>query len=140
MPLIEFRRHSRADLIGISLSVICMLHCLMLPVLLLMGLLGSQFNVESEWTHIIMLVFVVPISGIAFIGGWMRHKRVNVVALGTAGIALLAFAALYAHDALGQTADAALTTTGGLLLAIAHWRNRDCGCSSNLRRRPSVAT
>lgn len=103
---------------------------MLLPVLLLFGLLGDHFFVSGDWTHIIMLAIVVPVSGLALYGGWTRHRRVDVLNLGLAGLALLAFAAFFAHDALGHTTDAVLTTLGGVLLAIAHWRNRDCGCSS----------
>lgn len=105
-----------------------MLHCLLLPVLIAFGVGGALAGFDSEWTHMIMLGFVIPVSGIAFVGGWVRHRRASVLALGILGVALLALAAFVLHEHAGRIADAAVTTLGGAVLAIAHWRNRDCSC------------
>lgn len=136
MPLISLRQHSRADLIGMLLSFACMLHCLLLPGLIAVGIGGLLMDVDSEWTHVIMLAIVLPISGLALVGGWVRHRRANVVVLGLAGLVLLALAAFLVHDQFGRTADALVTTLGGALLALAHWRNRDCSCPHSGRKLP----
>ena len=123
-----FQKHIRADALGMLLSAICMLHCLLLPVLIAFGVGGAVTGFDSEWTHIVLLAVVVPVSAIAFVGGWIRHRRLAVLALGTLGVALLALAAFVLHPYFGKTADALVTTAGGALLAVAHWRNRDCSC------------
>lgn len=128
MPLISLRRHSRADAIGILLSAACMLHCLLLPVVVAYGVGGLVMGLDTEWTHVVMLAIVIPVSGLALVGGWVRHRRATVLALGVAGVALLALAAFVFHPYFGKTADALVTTLGGGLLAVAHWRNRDCSC------------
>lgn len=134
------RRHSRIDLAGIMLSAVCMLHCMLLPVVVLAGVGADMlWHADQDWTHQVMLALVIPISGLALAGGWVRHRRPRVLMMGIAGVALLAFAALYAHDHLGVAADALLTTMGGGLLAIAHWRNRDCPCPSTLQQRELTA-
>lgn len=110
------------------LSAACMLHCLLLPALVAYGVGGLFTGLDTEWTHIFLLAVVVPVSGIAFFGGWVRHRRAPVLALGVAGVALLAIAAFLLHPYYGKAADALVTTLGGALLVIAHWRNRDCSC------------
>ncbi|MEO0575866.1 MAG: MerC domain-containing protein [Pseudomonadota bacterium] len=125
-------QHTRADFVGMLLSFVCMLHCLLLPVIVVLGIAGEQWLANDEWTHMIMLGLVIPISGIALVGGWLRHRQLAVLGLGLAGMALLAFAALYLHDHVGAMSDAIVTTIGGGLLAVAHWRNRRCGCASKV--------
>ena len=131
--------HTRADALGLLLSAICMLHCLLLPVLIAFGVGGAVTGLDSEWTHVVLLASVVPISAIAFVGGWIRHRRMQVLALGTLGVALLALAAFVLHPYFGKTADALVTTAGGALLAVAHWRNRDCSCSHGDSPRTAAA-
>lgn len=128
--MLEPVKHTRADLVGMLLSFVCMLHCLLLPVVVVLGIASEQWFVNDDWTHIIMLGIVIPISGIALIGGWLRHRRLVVLGLGITGIALLAVAALYMHDHVGVWADAIVTSLGGGILAVAHLRNRSCGCAS----------
>ncbi|MEO0346195.1 MAG: MerC domain-containing protein [Pseudomonadota bacterium] len=129
MAITLLQRHTRADGLGMLLSAICMLHCLLLPVLIAFGVGGAVTGLDSEWTHIVLLTVVVPISAIAFVGGWLRHRRTAVLALGALGVALLALAAFVLHSHVGKTADAIVTTAGGAVLAFAHWRNRDCSCA-----------
>ncbi|MEL6447470.1 MAG: MerC domain-containing protein [Pseudomonadota bacterium] len=128
MAITLLQKHTRADALGVMLSAICMLHCLLLPVLIAFGVGGAVTGLDSEWTHIVLLTVVVPVSAVAFVGGWIRHRRIAVLALGTLGVALLALAAFVLHTHVGKTADAIVTTAGGAVLAIAHWRNRDCSC------------
>ncbi|MEL6869274.1 MAG: MerC domain-containing protein [Pseudomonadota bacterium] len=127
--MLEPVKHTRADIVGMLLSFICMLHCLLLPLIVVLGIAGERWLLNDEWAHIVMLGFVIPISGVALIGGWLRHRRMTVIALGLVGVVLLAVAALVLHDHAGVWADAAVTTIGGGLLAVAHWRNRRCGCA-----------
>ena len=136
--MIPIPRHSRADVAGMLLSAVCMMHCLLLPALVAWGIGGAIAGYDSEWTHIVMLGFVLPVSGLALAGGWLRHRRVAVLALGVAGVVCLALAAFVVHPHLGATADALVTTLGGALLATAHWRNRDCSCPHT--RSPGAAS
>lgn len=126
--MISIPRHWRADAVGMLLSAACMLHCLLLPTVIGVGIGGTLAGLDTEWTHVVMLALVVPVSGLAFVGGWIRHRRVAVVVLGTAGVVLLALAAFVVHPYAGKVGDAMVTTLGGALLAVAHWRNRDCPC------------
>ena len=121
----SLRRHARADAFGMLLSALCMLHCLLLPALVAYGIGGLVVGLDTEWTHLLLLAVVIPVSGVAFIGGWIRHRRVAVLALGIAGVALLALAAFVLHPYYGKTADVSVTTLGGALLIIGHWHNRD---------------
>ena len=52
----------RLDAIGIGLSSLCLIHCLLLPVLVIAvpSLVGSVLG--SEWIHILLISAALPIS------------------------------------------------------------------------------
>ena len=129
MTLSVARRHARMDRIGIILSVICMVHCALIPLALALGVVSHASGVVTEaWAHLIMLVVVIPVSGLALAGGWLRHRRNDVLGWGLLGMVLLALAATIIHEQWGFVADALVTTAGGGILMYAHWQNRACSC------------
>lgn len=112
---------SRLDAAALSLSSLCLVHCLALPLMVaalpLLGVLS-----EAEWVHQILVMLAVPAAIVAI--ATTRHAQPRFVfgALALSGCALLvagAFVdALHDHETL-------LTVLGALLLACAHiyrWR------------------
>jgi hypothetical protein len=120
-----------ADLLGITLSLTCLVHCLALPLLVLLApALGTWFAMP-EWVHAAILMLALPAATFAMTDGWRRHRRALPVLLAGAGLGLLA-AGLAAHEgwlalADPETADRLLTSMGAITLATAHvlnWRWR----------------
>lgn len=130
MALQIARNHARMDALGMLLSAFCALHCVALTALLVFsGPAAAFWRTGEDLTHVVMLTVVVPVSVVAFGGGWLRHRRADVVLLGATGALTLAAGALVAHERFGAGADAALSIAGGAMLALAHWRNRQrCAC------------
>jgi hypothetical protein len=107
------------------LSLLCLMHCLALPVLVaVLPLVASSFVADATF-HRWMLLAVVPTSTLAFGMGYRSHRDVSMLAIGGVGLCLLALAA-YGGVLVGLSAfgDTALTVCGGLLLATAHGINR----------------
>lgn len=125
-----------SDKTAISLSIICALHCLTLPSLLVLLPSLTALNLADEVVHLWMLAAVIPISIYALTMGCRKHKRLGIVALGLAGITTLIAAALLGHDVLGETGEKIIVTTGAFIIAISHWQNHqlcrrlDCECHS----------
>ena len=125
-----------SDKTAISLSIICALHCLALPSLLVLLPSLTALNLADEVVHLWMLAAVIPISIYALTMGCRKHKRLGIVALGLAGITTLIAAALLGHDILGETGEKAVVTTGAFIIAVSHWQNHqlcrrlDCECHS----------
>ncbi|MBL9065220.1 MAG: MerC domain-containing protein [Sphingopyxis sp.] len=120
-----------ADLLGITLSLTCLVHCLALPLLVLLApALGTWFAIP-EWVHAAILMLALPAATFAMTDGWRRHRRALPVLLAGAGLGLLA-AGLAAHEgwlalADPEAADRLLTSMGAMVLATAHvlnWRWR----------------
>ena len=103
------------------LSGLCLIHCLLLPfVVVLLPFLG-QFS--DDHFHLEMLVVVIPVSAVALFLGYRRHRRAGVVLAGIAGLALLTVGGTVAHSAYGLAADRTLTVLGSITLAVTHYRN-----------------
>ena len=112
----------QADRIGVAASIVCLIHCLLLPLAVpLLPLLAGV--VEAESVHAGLLVFLAICALLAFVPGYRTHRAILVPAVGGFGIALLAGGAL-AHDvALLEGLDTPLTVVGGLVLIATHLAN-----------------
>lgn len=127
-----------ADLTGIVLSFTCLIHCLALPLLLLLAPALSRWIALPEGVHAVILLLALPAAAIAMRDGWRRHRRAVPALLAIAGLGLLALG-LSAHEGwiatiYPEAADRLLTSVGALTLAAAHlvnwrWRHRGGGHS-----------
>jgi len=109
------------DGVAITLSTLCLVHCLALPLLVIGLPLLAQF--ADTHLHYQLLLVVVPLSTIAFGTGYRRHRNPRILVVGGLGLSLLIFGATVAHSQLGLFADRLFTILGSLLLAAAHWKN-----------------
>lgn len=123
-----------ADLTGMALSFTCLIHCLALPLLLLLAPALSRWIALPEGIHAAILLLALPAAAIAMRDGWRQHRRLAPALLAAAGLGLLALG-LSAHEAWiavanPEAADRLLTSVGALALAAAHlvnWRWRHHG-------------
>jgi hypothetical protein len=115
------RQGSILDHVAIALSGLCLVHCLLLPVIIVAVPLLAQLN-ETHF-HAQMLLVVVPVSLFAFAHGYRRHGNLRIIVGGIAGIALLFTGGTVAHANYGPLADILLTVAGSLVLATSHYFN-----------------
>lgn len=124
-------RARTADLAGIALSSACLVHCLALPLALLVApALGSWLRLP-EWLHAAILLLALPAALIAMTDGWRRYRRRTPLVLAAAGLGLLTLG-LAVHEgwvaaADPETADLWLSSAGATALVTAHllnWRLR----------------
>ncbi len=142
MDCVETKKsNALLDSLAVSMSLLCAVHCLLTPVLIVvLPMVATSFWADSNF-HLWMLLLVVPTSTIAVLQGCKKHKDKLVFVLGAAGLALLIAATLYevlkhgaaldAHCSMCVSSDAPplfapLTVAnllGGALLASGHIRN-----------------
>ncbi len=109
------------DSAAVLLSALCLVHCLLLP-LIIAGLpLFAQFS--EGHLHAQMLVVVVPLSVVALGIGFRGHRNRSIIASGATGLMLLIIGATLAHGYLGIFADRLFTIAGAFVLATAHYHN-----------------
>lgn len=113
---------NRADRIGAAASVLCAVHCALLPLALAalpaLGLsVGGWADIDQAFT-----VFATLLGATTLAIGFRRHRTFQAWMLLVPGLATVwlgAFTALHDHG----VAHAAVMTAGGLLIAAAHLLN-----------------
>lgn len=116
-----------ADKTAVSLSLLCAIHCLAMPLLVvLMPAIAGMF-IADEVFHIWLAFAVIPVSVYALTMGCKKHKRYQLLIIGGIGVAILLSAPIVGHDFLGETWEKILTAIGAVIIAFAHVLNfREC--------------
>ena len=112
-----------SDKTAISLSALCLVHCLLVPSFLvfLSGYVSLSYN--NELIHYAILFIAIPVSIYALITGVRNHKSFSFLYLGLIGIISLILAVTLGAQIWGEVGEKVLTTAGALLVAISHFKN-----------------
>ena len=111
------------DKLAIGLSLACTLHCLALPVLLVLLPSMAALQLDNEAFHIWMVAAVLPISIYALTLGCKQHKRYQLFLWGGIGLGLLVLALALGEERIGEIGEKTLTVLGATFVAIGHWFN-----------------
>ena len=103
------------DVIAMSLSGACIIHCLFLPVIIsLLPLLEPWL--AQEWVHQVMVILAMPVTGLALMNIMQRQFLISLVMI--VGLMLLLLGAFVEglHDY-----ETSLTVSGAIILASGHF-------------------
>ena len=123
-----------SDKTAISLSALCLVHCLLVPSFLvfLSGYISLSYN--NELIHYSILFIAIPVSIYALITGVKNHNSYSYLYAGLLGILTLILAVTLGVQMWGEAGEKILTTVGALLVAISHFKNyrlcREVECDS----------
>jgi RsiW-degrading membrane proteinase PrsW (M82 family) len=128
----QSHEHSEVDYwdrLGILLSALCAIHCLLTPILMItLPLIAEEF--ENPLVHIVLALFVVPVGCYAFLSGYKHHKNKNIMIWGLVGVFIVGMTSLlpifveHFHDI-----EIPVMILGSLILLTAHLKNRkSCEC------------
>jgi len=123
LPLSVSGRARRADMVegaAASASLLCLVHCLALPVLFLLSPGLLQFLPDSPLVHLAAFAFVVPFALGAFWIGYRQHGRRGPGLVGMTGLALLAISL---WGGWSPVVEHAISIPASLLLVAGHYRN-----------------
>jgi hypothetical protein len=113
-----------SDKLAISFSMVCLVHCLVLPVLLiLLPPFSGLFALDDEMFHQWMLFAVLPISFAALMMGYLHHSSSKVFLVGSIGLSLIIISTTLGHDLLGEAGEVVLSILGSMIIAYGHFRN-----------------
>ena len=121
------------DKLAISLSTICVLHCLFMPSFLILSSWFVAFSVNNEFVHYSILFAAVPVSAYALMKGYLNHDKLSYFLFGIFGLSTLVFA-LLTTSIFGEIGEKSLTVLGSLFVIYAHYKNHqickelDCDC------------
>lgn len=125
-------RRMSMDRVAVMLSAVCLLHCLAIPlVVLVLPALSSLLLGSETLVHWLLLGLAVPISGLALWVGYVRYRNLGSVLLGTAGLLLMFLAVTHVF---GRAPEVPLTLIGVALVACAHLLNMRRAAAHSARR------
>ena len=133
-PTKDMNTQVRADKLSISLSLACMIHCLLMPSFLILTSGFLALSIDNELIHKVFLIIVLPVSLYALITGYNNHKILSYLYIGILGLWLLFFAVFFGEGVFGEFTEKTLTLLGSLIVASSHYRNYkackelDCSC------------
>ena len=122
--LVARSRTDWIERVAVSAALLCLVHCLVLPIAIAALPALSRMLSLPESIHVWLLMLAVPASLGALLGGGLRQAKRVPLAFGAGGIAMLALGALVYG---GSPAETPVTVAGSLTLALAHllnWRLR----------------
>lgn len=125
----EVRTGSFLDRAGICVSALCLAQCVALTLAIVLAPVISLGFFGSDLFHRLLLILIIPVSLAAFVMGYRAHGRAGLLLAGAFGLLILLAAVFLEATVLTPLAASLLTSTGGVVLIIAHWLN--------LRRRRS---
>jgi hypothetical protein len=113
-----------SDKLAMGFSIACVVHCLVLPILLiLLPPFSGLFALDDEMFHQWMLYAVLPISIAALMMGYLRHRSYKVFVVVSIGLTLIILSTTLGHDVLGETGEVVLSILGSMIIAFGHFRN-----------------
>lgn len=114
------------DNLGITISSVCAIHCLLLPAIFIIA--PYSFLASHEF-HEALIYFILPCAAVAFILGCRKHGDVKVAIMGTLGVMLLGSSLLFheifhAEEHSEELITVLITIAGSAILILSHLRNR----------------
>lgn len=107
------------DRLAISLSALCLVHCLLgVTLLSMVAVAGSVF--ADPHIHEIGLMAALPLAALSLGRGVLRHRQITPVCIGGLGLGLMIGAISLPHG----VGEVICTMIGVGLLALAHYLNR----------------
>ncbi|MCE2571175.1 MerC domain-containing protein [Motilimonas eburnea] len=105
-----------ADKLGMIFSGLCLGHCLLTPVvILLMGAEIFGFALASEWPHRVLLVLALAMAAWSLPKTWRQSRNKALLSLALVG-AITLLAGAFVHGPM----EVAFTLMGSISLILAH--------------------
>jgi hypothetical protein len=108
------------DVVGFSASLICAIHCLAVPVFLMISSITGLQALHNHSIENFILAFSAAVGSVSIIPGWRKHHRkiAPFIVFGF-GLSLIVISRLN----LALLTETLLTTGGALIIAASHWMN-----------------
>jgi hypothetical protein len=111
------------DRAAICFSSLCILHCLLLPLLLVIYPIGIVVTLSDEMFHQIMVSVALPLSLVSLYVGYGHHKRSQLVLFGGIGLVTLTLPLVVPHELISESGETCLTVSGAVILCMTHIGN-----------------
>jgi MerC mercury resistance protein len=112
-----------ADKLGIWASTLCVVHCIVTPVLISVSAVFAHFIPGEEKMHRTLAVGVATLGAIALVKGFRTHGRRRILGLIALGLGFIFAGAFYGDRLPSHGYEVAVTMTGSALMICAHRMN-----------------
>jgi hypothetical protein len=112
-----------ADKLGIWASALCVVHCVVTPVLISVSAVFAHFIPGEEKTHRTLAVGVAALGAIALVKGFRTHGRRRILGLMALGLGFIFAGAFYGDRLPSHGYEVSVTMTGSILMIWAHRMN-----------------
>ncbi len=121
---------TKLDKLGMILSIGCMIHCMLMPIMLpLLPAIGFAFGHDYQF-HLVLAFIIGAIAIVALIFGHRKHGMGTPFVIAIPGIILLFAMAYSEYLGVNSAIVTIVTVEGSLLIAVAHYFNHKylCAC------------
>ncbi len=116
--------------LGIWLIVLCIIHCTIVPLLIVLFPMLSYFESAHEWLHAAFALLIIPATTFAAVSGYRKHRKPIVPTLFAVGLGLLMIGTFCG---VSETLEIPTIASAGIVILFGHWRNRcECACGCNV--------
>jgi MerC mercury resistance protein len=112
-----------ADNLGVWASALCVVHCVMTPVLISMSAVFAHLIPGEERTHRTLAVGVAALGAIALVKGFRTHGRRRILGVMALGLVFIFAGAFYGGRLPSHGCEVAVTMMGSVLMISAHRMN-----------------
>lgn len=110
------------DKVGICASGLCLVHCLVTPILLIIFPGAKIMLGDNEIVHSIFAIFVVLSIGVAVYPTCKEHGHKDIIISAVLGVIFI-LGGIFLHETLSETMTHIMTIIGSIFLIIAHLKN-----------------
>lgn len=108
------------DKLGIGISGVCAIHCLLLPVAVAVLPLWSFATVLHDWLHPVFILLIAPT---VYYASKRSHFDRKITGVLSAGFFLILIGWIFGHFLIGLLFETILTVLGSAVLVTGHWFN-----------------
>ncbi len=109
---------------AIASSFVCVLHCMALPlILIVLPSVSGLLVFSDERFHLWLVIAVAPISIFAITTGYFHHRRTSIFFISAIGMLIPLSAAIFGHDTLDEKGEVRVPFIGSVLIAFGHISN-----------------
>ena len=129
------------DFFGFFASLLCAIHCSLLPFVMTIGMLGGLSWLAEPWVEVTFIVLSVVLATMSLYPSYKKqHQNNKALKIAGVGFSLLFISRLVGH---GNSIEVVTIVVGGLLIAFAHvvnWqllkKSQVC-CASSIKQTPN---
>ncbi len=109
------------DFLGFSASMLCAIHCALLPFVMTVGVMGGLSWLNNPWIEISFIIISVVLAMLSLYPTYKKkHANAKPLQIAAIGFFLLFVSRISAHGSMYEIIPIVL---GGVLIAISHFIN-----------------